>query len=97
MISFNNDRYCFSSIVEHSVLINILCILDLLLIIIIIWLFAQSLFTDDRAVFLQTFQYFFVGHGVRYARQRQDYGARSRVHQQQWHVTDPERRVQRPF
>lgn len=60
-------------------------------------LFAQSLFTDDRAVFLETFQYVLVGHGVWHTRQRQDYGARASVHQQNRHVTDPERRVKRPF
>lgn len=66
----------------------------------IFFLFHFSIFfflTDDRAVFFQTFQHVFVRHGVRHARQRQYYGTRARVHQQHRHVTDPERRLQRPF
>jgi len=60
----------------------------------LLWFFL----TDNRAVFFQTFQHVLVGHSVRHARQRQDYGARARVHQQQRHVTDSERRrVQHPF
>jgi len=59
--------------------------------------YSLILFTDDRAVFLETFQYVFVGHGVRHARQRQDYGSRAGVHQKHRHVTDSERRVQCPF